>query len=251
MRTVAELIERLQQNHARTRETPLFNPVFQLSLDLSRELEAGEIELDTFEAMIAELECEALQGRARHLRGLVAPVSLAANEERFESALDTEPDAFATFRARWERPQLHCVFTAHPTFLLTPAQSEAVARAASQDGEIDAASCVAPSERAKITLVYEHEQAMRAIAHAAQARDTIVARLLAEAAERWPDDWHKFEPLPFRFATWVGYDMDGRTDIGWHASFDRTLGGRLVRGILRRVYHEVVDCLAAAAETRQ
>ena len=41
------------------------------------------------------------------------------------------------------------------------------------------------------------------------------------------------------------------TDIGWHASFDRTLGGRLVRGILRRVHHEVVDCLAAAAETRQ
>ncbi|HEX7710118.1 MAG TPA: phosphoenolpyruvate carboxylase [Sphingomonadaceae bacterium] len=229
MRTVAELIERLQQNHARTRETPLFNPVFQLSLDLSRELEAGEIGLDTFEAMIAELECEALQGRARHLRGLVAPVSLAANEERFESALDTEPDEFATFRARWERPQLHCVFTAHPTFLLTPAQSEAVARAASQEGEIDAASCVAPSERAKITLVYEHEQAMRAIAHAAQARDAIVARLLAEAAERWPDDWHKFEPLPFRFATWVGYDMDGRTDIGWHDSIGFRLGEKVSR----------------------
>ena len=43
MRTVAELLDRLQQLHARTAETPLFNPVFQLSLDLSRELEADEI----------------------------------------------------------------------------------------------------------------------------------------------------------------------------------------------------------------
>ena len=24
--------------------------------------------------------------------------------------------------------------------------------------------------------------------------------------------------MPFRFASWVGYDMDGRTDISWHTS---------------------------------
>jgi phosphoenolpyruvate carboxylase len=23
------------------------------------------------------------------------------------------------------------------------------------------------------------------------------------------------DPTPLRFASWVGYDMDGRTDIGW------------------------------------
>ena len=229
MRTVAALLDRLQQRHARTAETPLFNPVFQLSLDLSRELEAGAIGLDAFEAMIAELECEALQGRAGHLRWLVAPVSLAANEAGFTQALDSEPDDFAAFRARWERPQMHCVFTAHPTFLLSPAQTEALAQAASQDGEIDAATCVAPSERPKITLAYEHAQAMQAIAHAAQARDTLVGQLLAEARKRWPDAWHAFQPLPFRFATWVGYDMDGRTDIGWHDSITFRLGEKIER----------------------
>ena len=57
--------------------------------------------------------------------------------------------------------------------------------------------------------------------------------------------------LPLRRATVELTPKRDGTDIGWHASFDRTLGGRLVRGILRRVYHEVVDCLAAAAETRQ
>ena len=35
---------------------------------------------------------------------------------------------------------------------------------------------------------------------------------------RWPGRWLDFRPLPFRFASWVGYDMDGRTDISWATS---------------------------------
>ena len=32
-KTVTDLLQRLQELHVRTRETPLFNPVFQLSLE--------------------------------------------------------------------------------------------------------------------------------------------------------------------------------------------------------------------------
>ena len=60
MTSVGALIERLQELHARTAETPMFNPVFQLSLDLSRRIEAGELDLDAIEALVAELECDAL-----------------------------------------------------------------------------------------------------------------------------------------------------------------------------------------------
>ena len=45
------LRERLEALHERTRETPLFNPVFQLSLDISRRLEGGEIDLRQIAAM--------------------------------------------------------------------------------------------------------------------------------------------------------------------------------------------------------
>jgi phosphoenolpyruvate carboxylase len=45
MVTVSGLRERLRQLHARTAETPLFNPVFQLSHDLSRELDSGALDL--------------------------------------------------------------------------------------------------------------------------------------------------------------------------------------------------------------
>lgn len=216
MKTVADLTERLQALHRRTEETPLFNPVFQLSLDLSRLLERGELTLADCAALIAELECDALKSRAERLRQLVAPVAIEANASALDAQLGA-PD-FATFRARWEHPQLHAVFTAHPTFLLTPAQAESVAAAASSDAEVDAAVCTVPAERPAITLAHEHERAMQSIARAQDARDAIVARVLSHAQREWPEEWAALAPLPFRFASWVGYDMDGRTDIGWAQS---------------------------------
>jgi phosphoenolpyruvate carboxylase len=217
MKTIAALEAWLGDLHQRTRETPLFNPVFQLSLDLSRALEGGEISLDDMGALVTALECEGLKARAGKLRRLLAPSATAA-------PLAGDEDDFEAFRARWERPQLHAVFTAHPTFLLTEAQAEATARSASAPGAFDDAVCAVPATRAAVTLEHEHRQAIAAMARAQDARDVIVARILAEAQARWPQAWRSLRPLPFRFASWVGYDMDGRTDIGWHTS----IGFRLI-----------------------
>ncbi|OCC25674.1 phosphoenolpyruvate carboxylase [Croceicoccus estronivorus] len=229
MKTVADLLERLREQHALTSQTPLFNPVFQLALDLSRALESNEIDLGHIDSMIAELECDALQNRAARLRRLVAPVSPETNQTAFAERLDNEPSDFSAFRARWESPQLHCVFTAHPTFLLAPEQTRAVAAAASSEGDIGPETCVASPERPQITLPYEHAEAMAAIARGADARDRLSATLLAKAQARWPQDWHAFRPLPFRFASWVGYDMDGRTDIKWHHSIGFRLAEKAER----------------------
>jgi phosphoenolpyruvate carboxylase len=212
MKTIADLEARLADLHQRTRETPLFNPVFQLSLDLSRGLEAGQVSLDDLAALVADLECDGLKTRAAKLRKLLAPTADSA------ATLAGEDADFDAFRACWERPQLHAVFTAHPTFLLAPEQAEAVAAAASGDGVIDDSACVAAPEHAAVTLDHEHRAAMAAMGRAQDARDAIVARLLDEARQSWPDQWRDLRPLPFRFASWVGYDMDGRTDIGWHTS---------------------------------
>ena len=105
-----------------------------------------------------------------------------------------------------------------PTFLLTSAQTEAVTHAASSGDIGDAAVCAASNERDTITLDYEHDKAMDAMARGQDARDRISAQLLDIAAARWPKRWKSLQPMPVRFASWVGYDMDGRTDIGWSTS---------------------------------
>ncbi|MXP47364.1 phosphoenolpyruvate carboxylase [Altererythrobacter luteolus] len=226
-RTVDDLTQRLSELHEKTRETPLFNPVFQLSLDLSRQLESGDLSLDDIESMIAELECQSLKSRASRLRRNLAPVSPDANDAVLSEMCELSD--FDAFRARWENPSLHAVFTAHPTFLLTPDQSDAVATSASSEGEIGDAACAAHTERPEITLIYEHGRAMRAIANAQDARDRMVANALKQAQKQWPGKWYAAEPLPFRFASWVGYDMDGRTDIKWFDSIGFRLAEKAQR----------------------
>jgi phosphoenolpyruvate carboxylase len=239
VKSVADLLERLELLHQRTAETPLFNPVFQLSLDLSRLIESQQLTLDECEVLIAELECDGLRARAERLRTLLQPVALQANAQALKEDLSEED--FAAFRRQWETPQLHAVFTAHPTFLLTPAQSEAVAHAASSAAPITDAPCLAPADRPPITLAHEHDRVTSALAHAQDARDRIVGTLLVHAQQRWPEDWHQFHPLPFRFATWVGYDMDGRTDITWSASIGFRLAEKAERLARYRASLEAID----------
>ncbi len=225
--TIAGLTQRLQELHVQTRETPLFNPVFQLSLDLSRKLENGELTLDKVQDLVRELDCDALQSRAKRLRRLVAPVSQQANLMSLTAS--NTGDGFIQFRSRWEQPAMHAVFTAHPTFLLSPEQTGAVARAASSDDEISDLVCAVSDERPEITLAYEHGRAMQAVARAQDARDLIVGRALEHARDTWPDQWLELAPLPVRFASWVGYDMDGRTDIRWFDSIGFRLSEKAER----------------------
>ncbi|MGE3692543.1 MAG: phosphoenolpyruvate carboxylase [Novosphingobium sp.] len=228
MTSGSDLRQRLAVLHERTAESPLFNPVFQLSLELSRKLEAGDLSLDGIGALVAELECESLQSRASRLVRLLAPVDPDENRKRLGSLACTGGN-FAQFASQWEHPLFHVVFTAHPTFLLTPAQSAAVTAAASSGDVSTSTVCIADPARPPITLDYEHGDAMAALARAQSARDDINALLFEQAARQWPGRWRELRPMPFRFASWVGYDMDGRTDISWSTSIAYRLGEKAMR----------------------
>jgi len=214
MTSSADLLDRLNELHRRTAESPLFNPVFQLSLELSRRLESGELSLGDIAGLTAELECESLLSRARRLVGLLEPMPIRENLASWTQQAEAMP-GFDQYASRWAQPLFHVVFTAHPTFLLTPQQSNAVAAAASSGLVTDSVVCTLDTRREPITLDFEHAEAMAAIARAQDARDAVNRVLLEVAARRWPFRWRELRPEPYRFATWVGYDMDGRTDIGW------------------------------------
>ena len=242
-----DLTGRLQELHQRTRETPLFNPVFQLAHDFSRALEGGDVSLEEVGELVDALVEQSLDTRASRLRKLLEPDTRKA---RLDALADANGDDFDAFREAWSHPRMHAVFTAHPTFLLTPAQSAAVAQGA-VTGETPPSDKTA--EALEITLRYEHERAMAAMAHAQDARDMIVAAVLRAAQQRWPDRWQELDPLPFRFATWVGYDMDGRTDITWYTSIAFRLSEKAQRlkryaDALEQIdpYHPLLDPLQTA-----
>lgn len=208
---------RLAQLHTRTAETPLFNPVFQLGLELSRQLESGKLSLENIGDVIAKLGREGLQARSRRLVRLLAPLDPDGNLASFRALVElsaAEGD-FAAFAARWSQPLMHVVMTAHPTFMLTPAEYAEIARSAVEGAPV----VIAPSRtRPSPDLGGEHDEAMAALDRALIARDRLHDVILEVAARQFPDDWRTLTPCLFRFATWVGYDMDGRTDIGWATS---------------------------------
>ena len=212
---IEELNERLQILHRHTQDTPIYNPVFQLGLELSRDLEGGRKSLKDIDGLVSALECEGLKARAQKLDRMLAPIDADRNLAPFAVR---EGDDFESFAQRWADPMIHVVFTAHPTFLLTPVQSQAVAKAASSGDVNSDTACVAPHERTQITLDSEHDAAMQAISRAQAARDRAVRAIYRSARSNWPGEWKSLRPTPVRFASWVGYDMDGRTDIGWNTS---------------------------------
>ncbi len=244
MTAVADLEARLQELHKRTAETPLFNPVFQLGLELSRKLESGEMSLDDIERLVAEMECEGLRARAARLDRLVGPIPPEENVTRLQNFASEED--FAAFAAHWQRPQAHIVFTAHPTFLMTKSQTETVTAAATSGDLSRDTVCAASPERDTITLDYEHEAVMAALARAQDARDIISSQLFETAAQRWPKRWKSLKPVPMRFASWVGYDMDGRTDIKWTTSIRYRLIEKAMR--LSRYATSLQDVHAKTAQ---
>lgn len=258
LKTIAELSSRLEVLHEWTVDTPLFNPVFQLSLEISRAIESGDLRLEEIDRMVDQLEMEGLEARATRLGRLIGPIDAPDDLDRLFGSVDEDP---SRVMARWSQPIVHIVLTAHPTFLLSKAQTASVAMMAA--GDESGASPSHPSRSPNQlprdatpespTLDFEHDAAMTALHHAQRARTTLTRGLLEIARRRWPSAWRQFRPLPFRFATWVGYDMDGRTDISWATCLRFRLtekASRLRRYAesLRGLAPDIVRRLEAAAE---
>ena len=227
-----KLTARLKELHAFTAQTPLFNPVFQLGLDLSRDLESGKIDLKEIRTIVKELECEALQIRAKHLHSLIAPTKEDENLAAFRDLVEKSAQKFAKdfdgFKKLWSRPLLNSVFTAHPTFLLNHDESESVAEAAAL-GKFDDSVCAVNSAPDIITLDYEHQDVSDAISNAIGERDKLSNIIFEVAQKHYPAIWQTLAPAPFAFASWVGYDMDGRTDISWHVSIKYRIMEKSIR----------------------
>ena len=213
----------------RQQDDPFGNPVLSMALLVSRRLDEGILDLDDIERLICQLRDEAFLARGARLRAYVGMPDTASFEEAHRRRLDRlatrlvrpdpedSPVPLAQFRAAVQQVRYAAVFTAHPTFALDTAAYERLAACAS-DGPC-APTPGAPiqgSQRPRPPLLEdEFQAACDAIGRGRNAIDTLNAALLREAARTWPQAWTTLNPCPLVLASWVGYDTDGRTDIGW------------------------------------
>ena len=242
---------------------PYTNPIALVALDLVQKLGGDGLDEQAAESLIQRLTREAFAGRAEALRAYVGELDPDRNRailRRLVSALAHGEDGrllqFATFAGRVGRVYYGYVFTAHPTFSRTVELQDMLARAAfAPEGDPERPKALARAERvahrppARLDLDEEHKQSLqvirqvRAIAHECYTIAFDVARGL------YPDEWRGLRPRLLTIATWVGYDTDGRSDIGWTLTFSKRVRVQLDQ--LQHYRSEAQACLALARKEPQ
>jgi len=114
-------------------------------------------------------------------------------------------------------PIYRAVFTAHPVFALQADMSLALCRNAQEDSSSMPAG--AYGTRQDVSLEDEHGEAMTAIRHARQAINKINAAVIDQRRKTGGSGWRDHLPQMLGVSSWVGYDLDGRSDISWADSF--------------------------------
>ena len=215
-----DLLAATERAAERRREDPFGDPVLSVALGITRRMDDGELTEDAVGDLIRHLRDAAFADRAKRIAAYVGGTDRNANEAvlvRLARHLHRpdpadSPVRWAEYRGQVERTRFAAVFTAHPTFALPPEVNRALAEAASTGG---AAPFFASHRPGKVTLQAEFDQAVAAIANGRDAVDRLNAALIATARGAWPDRWTELLPRPVILSSWVGYDTDGRTDIGW------------------------------------
>lgn len=210
-----QLIEELDHYRAAAGDDPQFNPVERLATDLFLRLEAGTMYASALRTAAQALNNEAFEDRTRDFHA-----RRAGGTDVTAAIARLAAGGFDTFRAAVERAGAGVVFTAHPTFSLSRAKGALVAKYPGENSKKleewrSEARALASEPRDEISLRYEHEEASAAISNAQAALRTLNKKFLDAAKQAFPKDWATLRPNPVSIATWVGYDLDGRSDIHW------------------------------------
>jgi len=209
---------------------PRTNSVFAYAQDLFRALEAEKITLSDLDATAQSVFADLTLARAERFR----------RQHDETTDLASRLDALAaqgweTFRSAMETATGGIVFTAHPTFALSRdvrAMFAAHVIEMSDSSASQLRSAVSKDSRAwsqSISLLGEHDEAQDTITHAQTALSKYAALVLDTARRAFPDQWRGLKPSVPTLASWVGYDLDGRTDIHWSQSFALRLKEKAVQ----------------------
>jgi len=207
--------ERIEKHQDAALSDPLASGVRMLTIDIWDRLVRGEISIDELSAVARSISDYALTERASRLGAKASPTDWTSLVQKaFEPHIGSSFDAVV---GSLGRTRAGVVFTAHPTFSLPRRLRDDIGAIASGGGA-QALSEADHSPEPSISLLEEHQDAQTAIDRAqASMRDLYIA-CFAWLRSHFPGEWWKARPALMSVATWVGYDLDGRTDIHWGMS---------------------------------
>ena len=228
--TVPAAKDRLREHASRIAIDPRTNSVFAYAQELFQQLEAGDIGLPELSETALAVYGDRILARAERFRlqhtnapDVTARLEALANE------------GWEAYKTTVETPLGGVVFTAHPTFALSRDTRAAFAAHVSQDDDASARALKKSifedgrAWSASISLSGEHDEVQDTITHAQAALSAYAHSVLSIARKHFPDAWRSLDLSVPTLASWVGYDLDGRTDIHWSQSFALRLQEKAVQ----------------------
>lgn len=231
-----ELNDRLCDLREHLSEHPLANPVLNISHDLSERLSNGTLPADILKKVVHIISCESFVQRACRTSAYIGLQDEDTNRKSIRSVLFSlcqnaktgEVLPFEVFQAKIERAVQGIVITAHPTFGLSEELYQIMAQLCA-DETLDGIPLTEekrlylikevirrdhrPNE--SISLQDESRQAQNALLSLQGALRVVYEEALSAAIQFYPSRWKDLTPRFMTIASWVGYDLDGRTDITW------------------------------------
>ncbi|WP_035614092.1 phosphoenolpyruvate carboxylase [Hyphomonas johnsonii] len=226
----------LRERSARIEVDPMTNSVFALAQTYFHDMETGKASVADLSRFSAELHLTLIEERAERFRLQHSGGDPALAWSGVQTALESlAGKGFDAFRAAVEQPTGGIVFTAHPTFALSRDLREAFAAHVMRPNKTSRAGLLKHIREdsrpwnAAINLQGEHDEVQTALVNAASAQATYARLVLDVARKAFPDTWTSLRPFLPTLASWVGYDLDGRTDIHWSQSLTFRLQEKAVQ----------------------
>lgn len=237
--SIADLVDRYRSLINDDNDDPLRNPIHVLANELSERILDGDLTGKSAALLVQQVNVESIKERARHQAHYLSPITPDENSALLRELvreLSLQADgktrrSFDEFRVRVERELIGLVFTAHPTFLLPRDRRAVFADLVGHYGglktldeaalrDILLALGTGPQGWVDgVTLEDEHKLSILALEHSQNAIRRFLTLLIEEVRDLYPDRWTELMPKPFTLASWVGYDLDGRSDIRWSDTF--------------------------------
>lgn len=213
--------DRLQDYTAATKNDPQANPVKSLAYDISKHVETRELAFRDIESIVKIISDDGAIKRAKRLRTRAGVDKFDRLFEEFEALLDEKArEGFSKFKAWVEHTGQGVVLTAHPTFSLSKDVYNVLGKITSSDDgtelqQISHLKALKYLRSGAPTLREEHEETQAALARIQTGLDHLNFRIFEKAKAHFPEYWTSLTPCLMKIYSWVGYDIDGRTDIGW------------------------------------
>ena len=202
------LFEKLENFRRQGKNISELNPILALADDICEQIYQKKIGRDDISLLINKMGSQLWENQISELRVKTGAV------KDFEAILSATDLASVDV----SKTIYHAVFTAHPVFSLDAANSYKLSEMAGKNLTKPFPDN-AYNPRTEISLLDEHNEATSVIKNAREAIMLLHKKILKEKHFKNLSGWRDTVPQLFAVSTWVGYDIDGRSDISWLDSF--------------------------------